>query len=170
MSSIAPMPPVYPMPHVAPLHPAGAPMPHMAPPIHPMAPDMNHLMNHIYPIIRNRSVIDNRHRIRNPISLNPMDMSIWVNTILKERIATLYDSYPGLEGHAQQIQEQVKRLEKLEGCSGEVAHRATIISTFIRDCILNAKESAIQKGFQFDENVIINITFDLIHDIVQVAP
>lgn len=89
---------------------------------------------------RTRSIVDDRHLIRDPWGPGNEDMEIWANTVAKTRIATLFITPEGVRGHAQQIQIEVNRisLSRTEGKSGEKVARAINASKFLRSALLKA--------------------------------
>ena len=106
-------------------------------------------------LIRDRSSIDNRHYIRNPYGLGEKDMAIWTNTMLKERVATLFRTEEGLKGHALQIEGELNRLAHVEGQSGKSVTQAMQTAKYIKASIKKAKKDAPHVHFKGD--IIINI-------------
>lgn len=104
----------------------------------------------MYPIIRYRSEVDERHTIRNPHGPHPRDMDVWANTLVKTRIPDLYRTLIGVPGHAKQIENEIKRLSKFqEGASGEIATKAIEISKFIRHSLNKAKKDAEERSCSY---------------------
>ena len=96
--------------------------------------------------IRFRSIIDDRHTIRNP--LGPQNnLEIWANTILKTRIPTLFLTVGRFEGHAQQIQQELNRLGAVDQLAPELKDRAIHVSKLIKHSLIKAKEASQEKKF-----------------------
>jgi hypothetical protein len=93
------------------------------------------------------SVVDNRHAIRNPFGPEPGDMDVFVKTLKTTRIPDLFRTAAGLQGHAQQLQQQLNRLAKVEGHSGEEVDQAIRASKELRSALIKSKQAAQQSGF-----------------------
>lgn len=89
--------------------------------------------------IRHRSIVDNRHNIRDPYGPGPDDMAIWVNTVLKERVSDLFRTQQGVGGHAIQIEQELNRLARIEGKTGAAVVQAQKSARFISDSIKKAQ-------------------------------
>jgi len=78
---------------------------------------------------RDRSGVVNRHLLPNPLN-NIHDAENWENGVIKGRIPDLFKSRAGLPGHAQQIQNELNRLDrkKMEGMSGTHIDRLNLAS------------------------------------------
>lgn len=121
----------------------------------------------MYPValpLRNRSSSDDRHMIRSPYTPpNPFSaMDAWANTLVKTRIPDLFRSIHGLAGHAQQIQNELNRLARVEGRSGDEVTYAIGISHFIRHALKQAMEEAESSNFVMPNNIVIY--FHLLND------
>ena len=93
-------------------------------------------------IARLRSTVDDRHNIRDPYGPGPNDMAIFANTLVKERVADLFRTQEGLKGHAEQIEQQLNRLTRVEGQPGEMTEKAVNTAKFIRTSIKKAMKAA----------------------------
>lgn len=93
------------------------------------------------------SIIDNRHAIRNPFGPGPSDMDIFVKTLKTTRVPDLFQTAAGLQGHAQQLEQQLNRLANVEGLSGKKVDQATSASKELRSALLKSKQAAQQSGF-----------------------
>ncbi len=99
--------------------------------------------------------VDDRHSISDPY-INP---TRWLETLKRERVADLFRTPGGLDGHVQQIQIEINRLisdrnrRKLEGQTGEeVMQYTTALNTLRTSLIASAKAAE----FDFDK---FGITF-----------
>lgn len=92
-------------------------------------------------MIRHRAHCDNRHGIRDPLGPGINDMEVFANTLLKTRIPDLFRTLEGLRGHAQQIDQHLRRLN-VEGQPGEVVVRAIEVSKLVRRALKKAREAA----------------------------
>lgn len=119
--------------------------------------------------VRERSQIDNRHMIREPIQkdpLNRIDLAYatgWSNTLVKTRIPQLFLTTAGLAGHVLQVQNELNRfkISKLENCVGDVSPLVDIMK-FVRNSIKASMEAARQRGFPMPNNLFLD--FPLISD------
>ncbi len=93
------------------------------------------------PVRRKRGVLDDRHIIRNPLG-SVEDCQVFVNTMLKQRVSSLFLTEEGLFGHAVQLQHELNRLTKLDGVAPEVVVEAVSSAAIIRDAIKKARDSA----------------------------
>ncbi len=114
--------------------------------------------------VRDRSICDPSHLIRNPLGPAPAMLG-WANTMAQTRIAELFRTVSGLEGHARQIQQEINRLSKVEGCSGAVVAQAIRVTAFIRHSLLQAHRDAQARGFPHVGDVSIH--FPLLNDSIQ---
>jgi hypothetical protein len=86
--------------------------------------------------------VDDRHHISDPY----IEPTRWLETLKRERVADLFRTPGGLDGHVQQIQMEVNRLisdrnrRKLEGQTGEqVTQYTTALNTLRNSLIASAK-------------------------------
>lgn len=104
-------------------------------------------------IVRDRSRVDNRHMIRDPIRIDPLTnridlltAAVWSNTLVRTRIPQLFLTLPGLPGHVMQLQNELNRfkISKVEGCRVDEMSGLIAIMKFVRESIKKSKkESAI---------------------------
>jgi len=74
--------------------------------------------------IRARSVADDKHNIRDPLtSVN--DCRVFTNTLLKKKLASYFLTAGGLKGHALQLEQQLVRLSKVEDKDQAIVVEAT---------------------------------------------
>ena len=95
-------------------------------------------------------IIDDVHSIRNPLGNGPKDLEIFVNTLLKTRIPTLFKTVAGFPGHAEQIQMQINRLERTKGLSDEKNAQLTCAAKTIKHALQSSIKAAQANGFPFD--------------------
>ncbi len=100
-------------------------------------------------IIRDRSQSDDRHAIRDPFGPDARDMSVFTNTLMRERIPQLFQTAAGFAGHAQQLQQELNRLANVEGRSGAEIERAVSASKCLKAALLKSKDGAVENGFPF---------------------
>ncbi len=98
---------------------------------------------------RMRAVVDDRHAVRDPFGPGANDMQIWANTLVKERVATLFLTKAGVAGHTKQIQSELNRLAKVEGRDGTEVIRAICISKFVREALKKAIASSKIHGYHW---------------------
>ncbi|AFY80814.1 hypothetical protein [Oscillatoria acuminata] len=86
--------------------------------------------------------VDDRHNISDPY----IEPTRWLETLKRERVADLFRTPGGLDGHVQQIQIEVNRMisdrnrRKLEGQTGEeVVQYTTALNTLRQSLIASAK-------------------------------
>ncbi len=86
--------------------------------------------------------VDDRHNISDPY----IEPTRWLETLKRERVADLFLTPGGLDGHVQQIQMEINRLisdrnrRKLEGQTGEeVTQYTTALNTLRNSLIASAK-------------------------------
>ncbi len=86
--------------------------------------------------------VDDRHNISDPY----IEPTRWLETLKRERVADLFRTPGGLDGHVQQIQIEINRLisernrRKLEGQTGEeVGQYTTALNTLRKSLIASAK-------------------------------
>ncbi len=100
-------------------------------------------------LVRNRREIDDRHHIRNPLTVhqNRIDLHearIWSNTLAKERIPQLFKTERGLAGHISQLQNELNRfdLKKVKECEVDGVDELREISKFIKRSVEKSMEAA----------------------------
>lgn len=89
--------------------------------------------------VRERGLLDDRHNIGDPFGPGAKDIEKLANTLCKTRIPDLFRTAPGLPGHVRQIQQELNRLRRIEGESGEKVARAIEASKLIRGALKKAK-------------------------------
>lgn len=88
--------------------------------------------------------IDDRHNISDPY----IDPTRWLETLKRERVADLFRTPGGLDGHVQQIQMEVNRLisdrnrRKLEGQTGEEVTQYTTALNTLRNALIASAKAA----------------------------
>jgi hypothetical protein len=88
--------------------------------------------------------IDDRHNISDPY----IEPTRWLETLKQERIADLFRTPGGLDGHVQQIQMEVNRLisdrnrRKLEGQTGEEVTQYTTALNTLRNALIASAKAA----------------------------
>lgn len=101
---------------------------------------------------------DDRHAIRDPFGTTEhykdpcrpeiCDMDVFANTLMKTRIPDLFVSQEGLQGHAEQIQDQLNRIARVKNRSDEEVAKAICVSKLLRNALIKSRQAAIKKGFQ----------------------
>ena len=115
--------------------------------------------------VRDRSQVDNRHMIRDPMRAVPMTNRIdlltaaaWSNTLVKTRIPQLFLTLPGLPGHVMQLQNELNRfkISKLEGCRVDEISGLIAIMKFVRKSI---KKSMKATNLPLPNNLFLEFPF-----------
>lgn len=119
-------------------------------------------------ISRDRSQVDDRHTIRDPLNMDPVTQAIdltsaagWANTLAKTRIPQLFLTQNGLAGHVNQLQNELNRFKvsKLEGYCADGIDEVLLQIKFVRDSIKKSKEAARQNGFPLPNNLTLEFPF-----------
>jgi hypothetical protein len=100
---------------------------------------------------RQKEIADDRHAIRSPRNGVGAAM-IWENTLMKERVATLFLTEAGFPGHLIALQNEVSRGKIAEGDNGTYVTALIQIHTRIYDAVIKVAKNATfkPKGCKLD--------------------
>ena len=106
---------------------------------------------------RDRSGVQDRHHLPDPRE-SIANVKHWENGVLKQRVADLYKTLPGLRGHVLQIQQELNRvsLKNLDGLSGR---HVRVIKNAVNNIIRAVERAKDSASFKLPGNLTLGLAY-----------